>query len=43
MFIAAQGTLAGIALMPMIKTRQMVVDEGNEGHTAAAQFYALAS
>jgi len=35
--------LAGTALMPMIKQRQRVVAEGNEGRTAAEQFYALAS
>src|SRR5712692_10090707 len=40
-FDAAQGTLAGIELMHMIKKRQMVVAEGEEGVTAAEQFYAL--
>jgi len=42
-FDAAQGTLAGIELMHMIKKRQMVVEAGAEGLTAAEQFYALAS
>ena len=40
---AAQGTLAGIELMHMLKKRQLVVEAGNEGLTAAEQFYALAS
>jgi transposase-like protein len=39
-FAAAQNTLVGIELMHMIKKRQM---EGDEGHTAAEQFYALAA
>ena len=42
-FDAAQGTLAGIELMHMIKKRQLMVEEGNEGRTAAEQFYALAA
>jgi len=42
-FDAAQGTLAGIELMHMLKKRQMVVEAGNEGLTAAEQFYALAA
>src|SRR5215471_1143715 len=42
-FEAAQGTLAGIELMHMIKKKQLVVEEGNEGRTAAEQFYALAA
>jgi transposase-like protein len=42
-FDAAQGTLAGIERMHMIKKRQMVVEAGDEGLTAAEQFYALAS
>jgi hypothetical protein len=29
--------------MPMIKKRQLVVEEGTEGRTAAEQFYALAA
>ena len=40
---AAQGPLVGIELMPMIKKKQMMVEAGDEGLTAAAQFYALAS
>jgi transposase-like protein len=42
-FDAAQGTLAGIELMHMIKKRQIVVEAEDEGLTAAEQFYALAS
>jgi putative transposase len=42
-FEAAQDTLVGIELMHMIKKRQMVVEGGEEGLTAAAQFYALAA
>ena len=42
-FDAAQGTWAGIELVHMIKKRQMIVEEGNEGRTAAEQFYAVAS
>ena len=42
-FDAAQGTLAGIALMDMIKKKQLLVEAGDEGLTAAKQFYALAS
>jgi len=42
-FDAAQATLVGIELMHMIKKRQLVVGEGNEGRTAAEQFYALAA
>jgi putative transposase len=42
-FAAAQGTLAGIELMHMLKKGQMVVEEGAEGLTPAAQFYALAA
>jgi transposase-like protein len=42
-FDAAQGTLAGIELMHMIKKRQMVVEAGAEGCTAAEQFYSLAA
>ena len=40
-FDAAQSTLVGIELMHMIKKRQLAVEEGNEGRTAAEQFYAL--
>jgi putative transposase len=42
-FAAAQDTLVGIELMHMIKKRQMVVEEEEEGLTAAEQFYALAA
>jgi putative transposase len=42
-FTAAQDTLAGIELMHMIKKGQMVVKAGDEGLTAAEQFYALAA
>src|SRR6266436_4719819 len=42
-FDAAQGTLAGIELMHMIKKKQLVVEAGAEGLTAAEQFYALAA
>jgi transposase-like protein len=42
-FDAAQGTLAGIELMHMIKKKQMVVEEGREGRTAAELFYSLAA
>src|SRR6266436_3263986 len=42
-FDAAQGTLAGIELMHMIKKKQLVAEEGAEGLTAAEQFYALAA
>ena len=42
-FAAAQDTLAGIELMHMIKKRQLVVKAGDEGLTAAEQFYALAA
>jgi putative transposase len=42
-FDAAQGTLAGIELMRMIKKRQMMIEAGDEGLTAAEQFYALAA
>jgi putative transposase len=42
-FEAAQGTLVGIELMHMIKKKQLRVEAGDEGLTAAEQFYALAS
>jgi putative transposase len=42
-FESAQSTLVGIELMHMIKKQQLVVEEGDEDLTAAAQFYALAS
>jgi len=41
-FEAAYDTLVGIELIHMIKKRQLVVAEGDEGLTAAEQFYALA-
>ena len=42
-FDAAQGTLVGIELCRMIKKKQMMVEAGDEGRTAAEQFYALAA
>jgi putative transposase len=42
-FEAAQSTLVGIELMHMLKKRQLVVEEGDEGLTAAAQFFSLAA
>jgi len=42
-FEAAECTLAGVELMHMLKKRQLVVAEGDEGRTAAEQFYALAA
>ena len=42
-FDAAQATLVGIELMHMIKKRQLMVTEGNEGLTAAELFYSLAA
>ena len=42
-FDAAQWTLTGIELMHMIKKKQMMVEAGDEGLTAAKQFYALAA
>ena len=42
-FDAAQDTLVGIELMPMIKKQQLMVEAGNEGLTAAEQFYSLAA
>jgi putative transposase len=42
-FAAAQCTLAGVELMHMIKKRQMVVEAGDEGRTAAELFYSLAA
>src|SRR5262249_28961799 len=41
-FDAAQSTLIGIELMHMIKKRQLVVEEADEGRTAAELFYSLA-
>jgi len=42
-FDAVQGTLAGIELMHMIKKRQMIVETGDEGFTAAELFYSFAA
>jgi putative transposase len=42
-FDAAQRTLAGLELMRMLQKKQMVVEAGDEGLTAADQFYALAA
>jgi hypothetical protein len=42
-FAAVQDTLVGIGLMPMSKKRQLVVEEGDEGRTAAELFYSLAA
>jgi hypothetical protein len=42
-FDAAQATLVGIELMHMIKKKQMVVETGEEGLTAAELFYSLAA
>jgi putative transposase len=42
-FDAAQDTLVGIELMHMIKKRQLRVEAGDEGFTAAEQFYSLAA
>jgi putative transposase len=42
-FDAAQETLAGVELMHMIKKKQMVLEAGEEGLSAAEQFYALAA
>jgi hypothetical protein len=41
-FEAAYDTWVGIELLHLIKKRQLVVAEGDEGLTAAEQFYALA-
>ena len=40
---AAQCTLAGVELMHIIKTRQLVVEAGSEGLTAVGLFYSLAA
>jgi putative transposase len=42
-FDAAQGPLAGVELMHMIKKGQLKVEAGAEGCTAAELFYALAA
>jgi putative transposase len=40
---AAPCTVAGVALMPRSKTRQLVVEEGEEGLTTAERFSSLAA
>src|SRR5215471_18459447 len=42
-FEAAQDTLVGIELMHMIKKKQLVLEAGDEGLTAAELFYSLAA
>ena len=42
-FAAAQSTLVGIELMHMLKKRQLVVEAGAKGLTAAEQFYLIAA
>ena len=42
-FTAAQDTLGGIELTHRIKKRQLGVEEGDEGRTAAELFYSLAA
>ena len=42
-FTAAQDTLVGIEFMHTIRKKQMVVEAGEEGPTAAEQFYSLAA
>jgi putative transposase len=42
-FEAAQDTLVGIELMHMIKKRQLMMEAGEEGLTAAEPCYALAA
>jgi putative transposase len=42
-FAAAQDTLIGIEFMHMIKKRQLVIAEEDEGRTAAELFYSLAT
>src|SRR5215510_3194851 len=42
-FDAAQDTLVGIELMHMIKKKQMVLEDEDEGFTAAELFYSLAA
>jgi len=42
-FEAARATLAGIELMHRRKKRQLIVEAGDEGLTAAEQFYSLAA
>ena len=43
LFAAAQDTLVGLELMHMIRKRQLVIEEGDEGLTAAELFYSLAA
>ena len=40
---AGQSTLIGIELMHLIKKRQLAVEDGAEGLSAAAQFYSWAA
>jgi len=42
-FTAAQDTFVGLDLLHMIKKKQMVLEAGEEGLTAAEQFYSLAA
>jgi transposase-like protein len=42
-FSAAQDTLVGIELMHMIRKKQLVVEAGEDGLTAAELFYSLAA
>jgi putative transposase len=42
-FEAAQSILIGIELMHMLKKRQLMVEAGGEGLTAAEQFYSIAA
>ena len=42
-FAAAHDTLVGIEFMHMLKKRQLVVEEGKAGLTAAELFYTLAA
>ena len=42
-FDAVQSTLVGVELMHMIKKRQLNVEAGDKGRTAAELFYALAA
>jgi transposase-like protein len=42
-FDAAQGTLAGVELMHMLKKKQMVLEVAKAGLSAAEQFYSLAA
>ena len=42
-FDAAQGTLVGVELMPMITKKHMRIEAEDEGRTAAELFYSLAA